>query len=80
MTIVGLGATAHQSLDAAKVLPDRGIEAEVADLRSLVPLDHETIIRSASKTGRQPDRGVRDIIGDSVTPGEIELVLIRVEW
>jgi pyruvate/2-oxoglutarate/acetoin dehydrogenase E1 component len=52
VTIVGLGATVHHALDAARVLASERIEAEVIDLRSLAPLDRPTIIESARKTGR----------------------------
>jgi len=52
ITLFGLGATVHQALDAATKLADDGIDAEVVDLRSLVPLDRETIKQSVKKTGR----------------------------
>ena len=52
LTIVGLGVTVHHALDAAETLTGEGIEAEVVDLRSLVPLDRATVIKSASRTGR----------------------------
>lgn len=52
VTLVGLGATVHQSLEAAEILEEEGVSAEVVDLRSLVPLDRETIIQSVRKTGR----------------------------
>ena len=51
VTIVGLGMTVHHAMRAANQLADEGIEAEVIDLRSLVPLDRETINRSVEKTG-----------------------------
>jgi pyruvate dehydrogenase E1 component beta subunit len=52
LTIVGLGATVHLALDAAATLAKSGIEAEVVDLRSLVPLDRDGIVASVRKTGR----------------------------
>lgn len=52
VSLVGLGWTVHQSLDAADILAERGISAEVVDIRSLVPLDRETILKSVRKTGR----------------------------
>jgi len=39
-------------LDAAKALAEEGIEAEVVDVRSLRPLDVDTLVTSVSKTGR----------------------------
>ena len=52
VTLVGIGATVHLALDAADRLKEEGIDAEVIDLRSLVPLDRETVLSSARKTGR----------------------------
>ncbi|WP_375209384.1 alpha-ketoacid dehydrogenase subunit beta [Hyphomonas jannaschiana] len=51
ITLVGLGHTVHLALDAAAELEGEGIEAEVIDLRSIAPLDRESIIRSVAKTG-----------------------------
>ena len=50
-TVVTLGLHVHRALEAAESLAGDGIEAEVIDLRSLVPLDTETIIESVEKTG-----------------------------
>jgi pyruvate dehydrogenase E1 component beta subunit len=50
-TIVTLGLHVHRALDAAEELAGEGISAEVIDLRSLVPLDTDTIIDSIAKTG-----------------------------
>lgn len=52
VTIVSLALGVHHALSAATRLAEAGISAEVVDLRSLVPLDRETIIESVSKTGR----------------------------
>ncbi|ERG91912.1 MAG: pyruvate/2-oxoglutarate dehydrogenase complex, dehydrogenase (E1) component, beta subunit [Haloquadratum walsbyi J07HQW1] len=51
VTIVTLGLHVHRALEAANQLSDNGIEAEVVDLRTLVPLDEETVISSVKKTG-----------------------------
>ncbi|MEV6848115.1 alpha-ketoacid dehydrogenase subunit beta [Actinoplanes sp. NPDC051411] len=51
-TILSLGLTVGRALEAAKELAATGIEAEVIDVRSLVPLDVETILASLNKTGR----------------------------
>jgi pyruvate dehydrogenase E1 component beta subunit len=42
----------HRALEAAENLAKQGIEAEVIDLRSLVPLDKDTILSSLAKTNR----------------------------
>jgi acetoin:2,6-dichlorophenolindophenol oxidoreductase subunit beta len=52
VTIVGVGATVHLALDAAEQLAERGISAEVLDIRTIQPLDRTGICRSAQKTGR----------------------------
>jgi pyruvate/2-oxoglutarate/acetoin dehydrogenase E1 component len=52
LTIVGIQMTSHAALAAAEKLAAEGIEAEVIDLRSLVPLDKETIVESVRKTHR----------------------------
>ncbi|UTF54498.1 alpha-ketoacid dehydrogenase subunit beta [Natronosalvus rutilus] len=51
-TIVTLGLHVHRALEAAADLADDGIDAEVIDLRTLVPLDTETVLESVQKTGR----------------------------
>jgi len=53
----GVTITAHSrmvglALQAAEVLAGQGIEAEVIDLRTLRPLDHETVVASVKKTNR----------------------------
>jgi acetoin:2,6-dichlorophenolindophenol oxidoreductase subunit beta len=51
-TILALGLMVPRAIDAAEQLAAKGIEAEVIDVRSLVPLDTRTILESVSKTGR----------------------------
>jgi pyruvate dehydrogenase E1 component beta subunit len=51
-TVVTLGLHVHRALAAAEALAEAGIDAEVIDLRTLVPLDRETVIESVEKTGR----------------------------
>ncbi len=53
ITFVSWGPVVHDCLKAAERLAaERNVSAEVIDLRSLVPLDIETVIRSVQKTGR----------------------------
>jgi 2-oxoisovalerate dehydrogenase E1 component beta subunit len=52
LTIVSYAAMAHTSLEAAEKLGQEGIDAEVIDLRSLLPLDRETILDSIKHTNR----------------------------
>ncbi|HMN30341.1 MAG TPA: transketolase C-terminal domain-containing protein, partial [Caldilineaceae bacterium] len=52
VTIVAIQLMMHRSLEAAEALAKEGIEVEVIDLRSMAPLDEETILRSLAKTNR----------------------------
>jgi 2-oxoisovalerate dehydrogenase E1 component len=53
LTIITYGNTTHMCLEAAKKLEDeKGVKIEVIDIRSLIPLDKEAILKSVKKTGR----------------------------
>lgn len=52
LTIASLGVGLHRALEAAGPLAARGVEAEVIDLRTVTPLDRDTIAASARRTGR----------------------------
>jgi pyruvate dehydrogenase E1 component beta subunit len=52
VTICALGAMVPRSVEAAERLSGEGVDAEVIDVRSLVPLDASTILDSAARTGR----------------------------
>ena len=52
VTLVAIGSMLKPALSAAQKLQSAGIDAEVIDPRTLVPLDDETIVRSVRKTGR----------------------------
>ncbi len=52
VTLVSYAKTVHKCLEAANALQEQGISAEVIDLRSLKPLDEETVLASVRKTGR----------------------------
>jgi len=52
VTLIAYGAMVRDATAAADALAVDGIAAEVIDLRTLSPLDHETIVRSATATGR----------------------------
>jgi pyruvate/2-oxoglutarate/acetoin dehydrogenase E1 component len=63
VTIVAHSRTALQALEAAETLNADGIDVEVVDLRTIVPMDEETIFESVAKTGRLVcfDEGHRNI-------------------
>jgi len=52
LTIIAYGNTTHLSLAAAEKLAAEGLNVEVIDLRSLVPLDEEMILESIKKTNK----------------------------
>jgi pyruvate dehydrogenase E1 component beta subunit len=52
VTIVGYSGSVHQSFRAAEMLAKEEVEAEVIDLRTLRPLDIDTVIASVRKTSR----------------------------
>jgi len=61
VTLVGMGATVKMALAAADALAAEGTHAEVVDLRSLAPLDEQTVLASLEKTGRL-------VVVDEATP------------
>ncbi len=52
VTVVAYGTPVYAALQAAGALEEEGISLEVIDLRSLVPLDKETVLESVRRTGR----------------------------
>ena len=52
VTIISYSRMVLRALEAAEKLAEQGISAEVVDLRSLKPLDMETVVQSVRKTGR----------------------------
>ena len=52
VTVVSYGAMLYEALDAAGRAENDGVDCEVIDLRTLWPLDVETIVESVKKTGR----------------------------
>jgi len=52
VTIVTLSQMVQKSVLAAEQLAQEGIDVEIIDLRTLVPLDKETVLESVARTGR----------------------------
>ena len=51
-TVVAYGLMVHRALEAAASLAKEGIEIEIVDLRTLSPIDMDTVLESVAKTGR----------------------------
>ena len=82
VTVIGYGLMAHYALEAAEMLEGEGVSVEVVDLRTLRPLDGETVLRQRAqdRQGRdrlrgQPLRRLRR--GDRRDPGRGG---VRVTW
>jgi pyruvate dehydrogenase E1 component beta subunit len=52
VTLISLGSTVRTCTAAATTLAAQGIDAEIIDLRCLIPLDAATVLRSVNRTGR----------------------------
>jgi acetoin:2,6-dichlorophenolindophenol oxidoreductase subunit beta len=52
LTIITYGRMVHRCLEIAEIFAKEGVDIEVIDIRSLVPLDKECLIQSAKKTGK----------------------------
>jgi 2-oxoisovalerate dehydrogenase E1 component beta subunit len=52
LTIITYGAMVYTALDAADNLSQEGLDVEIIDLRTLLPLDRETIVESVKKTSK----------------------------
>jgi 2-oxoisovalerate dehydrogenase E1 component beta subunit len=52
VTIITFGAMVHVALEAAEALASEGVYAEIIDLRTLAPLDRDTILTSVAKTSK----------------------------
>ena len=52
VSIVTYGMMVHRAMEAAAMLAKEGVEVEVVDLRTLSPLDMDTVLDSVTKTGR----------------------------
>lgn len=52
ITLITYGAMVHKSLEAAEKMKAEGVEVEILDLRTLLPLDKEAILKSANKSNK----------------------------
>jgi pyruvate/2-oxoglutarate/acetoin dehydrogenase E1 component len=73
VTIIAWSSMALKALNAAKELEKDGISAEVIDIRTLVPLDKETILASVKKTGKVVI--VQEAVKTSGYAGEISAII-----
>jgi len=52
LTIVSVGVGVHRAIEAAAILDETGISASVIDLRTVAPLDKETVVEAVQRSGR----------------------------
>lgn len=63
VSIFAMGLMVANSLDAAEILEDQGISAEVINVSTVKPLDSETVIESVGKTGAAVTAEEHNVIG-----------------
>ncbi|MBQ8971399.1 MAG: transketolase family protein [Lachnospiraceae bacterium] len=63
VTIIATGLTVPESMEAAKLLENDGISAEVINIHTIKPIDEELIIASAKKTGKVVTAEEHSVIG-----------------
>ena len=81
VTIVACGVEIDEALKAAEALAEKGVSAEVIDAFSIKPLDEETILASARKTGCVVTAEEHSVIGGAVAEllsEKLPLPLVRV--
>ena len=52
ISLISYGLSVHDCLEAAQVMEQEGVDCEVVDLRTISPLDKDTVLRSVKKTGK----------------------------
>ncbi len=63
VTIIATGLCVNESLEAAKLLAEDGVDAEVINIHTIKPLDEELVIASAQKTGKVVTVEEHSVIG-----------------
>jgi len=63
VTVISTGLTVYMALEAAKLLENDGISAEVIDMHTIKPLDRDLVIASARKTGAVVTTEEHSVIG-----------------
>lgn len=63
LTILAMGIMTKKALDAAELLAEKGISAEVINVHTIKPLDEETVLASVKKTGHVVTAENHNVIG-----------------
>ena len=63
VTICATGLMVNEAIEAKKILAEQGISAEIVNVHTIKPLDKETILKSASKTGAVVTAEEHSVIG-----------------
>ena len=82
VTIFSTGHLVWQSLEAEKILREKGIDAEIIDIHTIKPLDIEAVIRSVSKTGcavTAEEHMMNGGLGDSIAQVVVRHVPVPME-
>ena len=77
VTIIATGLMVAEAVEAAKLLADKGIDAEVINMATIKPLDKELVLASAKKTGKVITAEEHNIIGGL---GEAVCALLSEEY
>jgi len=87
VTIIATGVIVSEALEAAQILSNDGIEAEIINMHTIKPIDSETIIKSINKTGavvtgeeHQVNGGLGSAVAEvlcKIKPVPLEMVAVK---
>lgn len=83
VTIVACGHLVWKAIEAAKVLEEKGIKAEIINMHTIKPLDEETLLKSIAKTKSvvtAEEHMINGGLGDSVAQVLIQKMLVPQEY
>lgn len=83
VTIVACGHLVWKAIEAAKVLEEKGIKAEIINMHTIKPLDEETLLKSIAKTKcvvTAEEHMINGGLGDSVAQVLIQKMLVPQEY
>ena len=63
----------NEAIEAKKLLAEQGISAEIINVHTIKPLDKETVLRSAAKTGAANPSGSRPPLNESSIAADVSI-------